>query len=169
MNNNEHNDEEIEIQHRILIEEEDIDISELPPEIRNAMRKFNGKLKEYEETENEDLFLELQQDDIAIADDIMTFVEDIETDEDEDDEDDSYMNDEKEEKPAQKFPQNNPAPHQNAPATDIESKIRATAKNGIISIDDLESILGREPNYPSERIGSLNLTKQYLKPFYEVN
>jgi hypothetical protein len=164
-NNTDHNEDEIEIQHRILIEEEEINISDLPPEVRNAMRKFNAKMKEYEETEDSDLFYELQQDDIAIADDITTWLEDIEGDEnDEQDDDDSYMSDEDEQS------QNSQAKNTNSPTntSDIENKIRANAKNGVISIDDLQSILGREPNYPSEKIGSLVLNKQYLKPFYEL-
>ena len=41
--------EEMSIQHRELIEEEGINISDLPDEIKKDMRNFNSKLKEYEE------------------------------------------------------------------------------------------------------------------------
>ena len=77
------NNEELEIQHRNLIEEEEIVISELPIEIKKQMRDFNEKLKEYEETEDEDLFFELQQDDVLIADNIVTYLEDLEGDDEE--------------------------------------------------------------------------------------
>ena len=41
-------------------------------------------------------------------------------------------------------------------------------KNNIISVQDLEKIIGREPDYPTQKINDLVLRKQYLKPFYEV-
>ena len=84
---------EIEIQHRIVIEEDDIEISELPNEIRNAMRRFNTKLKEFEVSGDADLFHELMQDDIVIADNITTWIEDNLSEEEE--EDDSYADDSK--------------------------------------------------------------------------
>ena len=164
MNPNE--DDELEIQHRTLIEEENLEISELPNEIKSAMRKFNAKLEEYEETGDPELFFELQQDDIAIADDILTFLEDNDEEGEEDEEeDDTYANDEDEDSKSQAQAQVPPAP---AGLSEMEKSIRAVAVNGKISVEDLEKIIKREPDYPNEQVGNLILKKQYLKPFYEV-
>jgi hypothetical protein len=148
---------EIEIQHRIVIEEDDIEISELPSEIRNAMRRFNTKLKEYEVSGDADLFHEIMQDDIVIADNITTWIEDNLSEEEE--EDDSYADDSKQKAQAQ-------APQ--AQASALEQKVRDSIKNGLISVEELEKIIDREPDYPNEQIGNLRLRKQYLKPFYEA-
>ena len=98
MANQEENDE-IEIQHRTLIEEEDIDISDLPSEIRNSMREFNKKLKKYEESGDSKLFFEIQQDDVAIANNILTFIEDEESEEEEETEEEEEGNEEEETTP----------------------------------------------------------------------
>ena len=53
--------EDFDIQHRLLIEEEEIDEDELPLEIQKAIRSFDIKLDMFEETNDARLFLELQQ------------------------------------------------------------------------------------------------------------
>ena len=177
------NDDELEIQHRTLIEEEGLDVAELPNDIKNAMRKFNAKLEEYEESGDAELFFELQQDDVAIADNILTFIEDneaeYEDDEEDDEEDEEDEEDEDEEEAEEddeeddddvnqyqsKTPQ---AQTQAQTVSTIEAKVRSLVKDGKISVNELQNIIGREPDYPSEQIGNLILKKQYLKPFYEV-
>lgn len=200
---NQDDSDEIEIQHRALIEEEGIDISELPKEIRNAMRSFNQKLTQYEDTGEAKLFLQLQQDDVAIANNILTFIEDEEADDEEeeevdlDDEDDEGDEQEvvskkqtqtkqgqgkQQAQQTQKAPQNQPVantstntPVENttpAPAAQSnqsdEDKVKAAMKDGVISVEQLERILNREPDYPYEQVGNLKLKKQYLRPFYEM-
>ena len=161
---------EIEIQHRIVIEEDGIEISELPSEIRNAMRRFNTKLKEYEASGDADLFHEIMQDDIVIADNITTWIEDNLSEEE--DEDDSYDDDSKQKAPPQAQAPQAQAPQAQTPQAKqvhpLEQKVRDSIKNGIISVEELEKIIDREPDYPTDQIGSLRLRKQYLKPFYEV-
>ena len=161
MENND-NDKEIEIEHRLVIEEEEIDINELPEEIRQAMRLFNKKLSKYEQTEDVNLFYELQQDDVAIADGIENWIEDNESDDD--DEDDSYL--ENKSKSQQAAPQQQQAAPQQA--NSIQEKLLAVVKNNTISVQDLQNIIGREPDYPTEKVGNLIFKKQYLKPFYEL-
>ena len=178
MENNDN--KEIEIEHRLVIEEEGIEISDLPKEIRQAMRAFNQKLAKYEQTGNEDLYYELQQDDVAIADGIENWIEDNESEDD--DEDESYL--EQQEAKAQAEAQAKAQAEAQAKAqaeaqakaqasqqnqgSQVEQKILSTAKNNIISLEDLQNIIGREPDYPIEKIGQLTLKKQYLKPFYEI-
>lgn len=164
--------DELDIQHRVIIEEEGIDISELPKEIINAIRNFNIKLDKYEVTGNNDLFFQLQQDDVAIADDIQTFIEDAESEEDEEDE--SYANEDEEDdndgdnKNQSQSQSNQPnQPQQNQLST-LEQLVIQSIKNNMISVEQLEKILKREPDYPNEQVGKIRLRKLYLKPFYEV-
>lgn len=131
--NNQDDQNEVDIEHLLLIEEEDIDISALPSAIRNAMRKFNAKLKEYEETGDSDLYLELMQDDVAIADDITTWLEDTESDDDDDDEDDSYLNDDDSETDTKSTT--------NRSVSELEQKVRAALSNGLISVNSLQEII----------------------------
>ncbi len=154
--------EDFDIQHRLLIEEEEIDEDELPLEIQKAIRAFDIKLDKFEETNDARLFLELQQDDVAIADDIQTFIEDGESDED--DEDDSYADDDDEDE------DNNSQSKatQTATLTDIEKLVLENIKENKISIEKLQQILKREPDYPNQIIGKIRLRKLYLKPFYEA-
>lgn len=154
--------DELDIQHRVIIEEEGIDISELPKEIINAIRNFNIKLDKYEVTGNTDLFFQLQQDDVAIADDIQTFIEDAESEEDEEDE--SYA---AEEGDNENQPNEPNQPQQNQLST-LEQLVIQSIKNNMISVEQLEKILKREPDYPNEQVGKIRLRKLYLKPFYEV-
>ncbi len=191
---NENNNDELEIQHRLYIQEEEINIPDLPSEIKQAMRNFNAKLKKYEESEDEQetetLFLELQQDDVKIADDILTWWEDFNS---EDEEEEEYEEEEEEgegsknvevdskknaqqkvETPAQPKLETPAQPKVETPAQpkveeSMEQKVRNLLKNDVISKSDLENILGREADYPNQIVGNLKLRKQYLKPFYQVN
>ena len=161
--------EDFDIQHRLLIEEEEIDEDELPLEIQKAIRAFDIKLDRFEETNDARLFLELQQDDVAIADDIQTFIEDGESDED--DEDDSYADDadddDDDEDDNSKATQQSQVT-QTATLTDIEKLVLENIKENKISVEKLQQILKREPDYPNQIIGKIRLRKLYLKPFYEA-
>ena len=152
--------EEMSIQHRELIEEEGINISDLPDEIKKDMRNFNSKLKEYEENGDIDLYYELEQDDITIADNIQTWLEDNESDDEDEEDYDPSLNDDNEDN------EDNEDVNQNT--AQIESVIRQNINNGKIEISVLASIIGREPNYPEERIGSIKLRKDYLRTTYSV-
>ena len=161
--------EDFDIQHRLLIEEEEIDEDELPLEIQKAIRTFDIKLDRFEETNDARLFLELQQDDVAIADDIQTFIEDGESDED--DEDDSYADDDDDDDDDED--DNSKATQQSqvtqtATLTDIEKLVLENIKENKISVEKLQQILKREPDYPNQIIGKIRLRKLYLKPFYEA-
>ncbi len=156
--------EDFDIQHRLLIEEEEIDEDELPLEIQKAIRAFDIKLDKFEETNDARLFLELQQDDVAIADDIQTFIEDSESEDDED-EDDSYVDEEEEETTQGQAQIQQQANNQ---ISDLEKLVIGNLKENKISVEKLQQILKREPDYPNQIIGKIRLRKLYLKPFYEV-
>ena len=198
MANQNENNEEV-INHRELMEEEGLSIKDLPKEIQNQIKDFDNKLKKYEQTEDEDeesdIFLELQQDDVNIADNIQNWLEDNNSDgEDEEDYNPDEDDEEEEKKPVanngnNKKPlpkQNQPIPNNNSisntntktnnnagnniisPAKTVEQKIRENINNNVITVDKLTEIIGGEPDYPEHKIGSLRLRKQYLKPFYEL-
>ena len=134
--------EEMSIQHRELIEEEGINISDLPDEIKKDMRNFNSKLKEYEENGDIDLYYELEQDDITIADNIQTWLEDNESDDEDEEDYDPSLNDDNEDNE-----DNEDEEDVNQNTAQIESVIRQNINNGKIEISVLASIIGREPNY----------------------
>ena len=158
--------EDFDIQHRLLIEEEEIDEDELPLEIQKAIRAFDIKLDKFEETNDARLFLELQQDDVAIADDIQTLIEDGESDED--DEDDSYADDADDDEDDYSKATQQSQVTQTATLTDIEKLVLENIKENKISVEKLQQILKREPDYPNQIIGKIRLRKLYLKPFYEA-
>lgn len=157
----ENENEELEIQHREYILEEDIEINDLPNEIKQAMRNFNAKLKRYEDIDDEEeeneLFYELQQDDVAIADDILSWWEDVNS-EDENEEEEEYDLDDDD--------SNNAIKNNNIVV--IENRVRSLITDNKISVSDLTNAIGGEPEYPEQQIGKIRLRKAYLKPYYEV-
>jgi hypothetical protein len=163
----ENENEELEIQHRQYIVEEDIEINDLPNEIKQAMRNFNAKLKRYEDIDDEEeeneLFYELQQDDVAIADDILSWWEDVNS-EDENEEEEEYDLDDDDDDDDDDT--NNAIQNNNIVA--IEQKVRGLIRDNKISVSELSNAIGGEPNYPEQQIGNLRLRKAYLKPYYEI-
>lgn len=176
--------EEIEIQHRVLIEEEELDEAKLPQEIQDMIKVFNEKIIQYEESDgDEKLFLELQQDDVYIADAIETFLEDEEAENEEE------VEVEEEETPAADgaAAQNTNADNTNttevppvvetptAPLTPEEQvvdclkdmKIKGVMER-VVAKNDLERILDKEADYPKEYVGNLTLEKVYMSPFYRL-
>jgi hypothetical protein len=155
----ENENEELEIQHREYILEEDIEINDLPNEIKQAMRNFNAKLKRYEDIDDEEeeneLFYELQQDDVAIADAILSWWEDYNS---EDSEEEEYELDDDD--------SNNAIQKNNLVA--IQQKVRSLIRDNKISVADLSNAIGGDPEYPEQQVGNIRLRKAYLKPYYEV-
>lgn len=96
-NTQQNSDEDIELLHRALIEEEDLDESKFPEDIRELISEFNALEESYEENQTEENFYKLQELDATIADEIQSLIEDekIEDENEEDydpNEDDSKKN-----------------------------------------------------------------------------
>ena len=127
-NNQNENDEEIELLHRSLIEEEGIDTDDLPEDIQELLEKFDKLETEYADNPSEKAFYELQQLDATIADDIQTFIEDEGIDgEDEED----YNPEEEEEEENQSNQTNMKKEKEKADAkakADAEAKAKADAE-----------------------------------------
>jgi GNAT superfamily N-acetyltransferase len=49
-----------------------------------------------------------------------------------------------------------------------EDLVKDNLFDGEISVEKLRSIIGREPSYPTQIVGSMKLTKCFLKPFYKI-
>ena len=49
-----------------------------------------------------------------------------------------------------------------------EESVRKNLENGEICMCKLRKILGREPDYPRQVVGSLVLTKSFLRSFYKL-
>lgn len=49
-----------------------------------------------------------------------------------------------------------------------ESMVTRSLQDGKIHIDTLEMIIGHEPNYPYQYVGTLKLKKCFLKPYYHI-
>lgn len=157
----ENENEELEIQHREYILEEDIEINDLPNEIKQAMRNFNAKLKRYEDIDDEEeeneLFYELQQDDVAIADAILSWWEDYNSEDDSEEEEEYELDDDNDANAIQKNT-----------IIAIQQKVHALITDNKISVSDLTNAIGGEPDYPEQQVGNIRLRKTYLKPYYEV-
>jgi len=157
----ENENEELEIQHREYILEEDIEINDLPNEIKQAMRNFNAKLKRYEDIDDEEeeneLFYELQQDDVAIADAILSWWEDYNSEDDSEEEEEYELDDDNDANAIQKNT-----------IIAIQQKVHALITDNKISVSDLTNAIGGEPDYPEQQVGNIRLRKAYLKPYYEV-
>ena len=162
----ENENEELEIQHREYILEEDIEINDLPNEIKQAMRNFNAKLKRYEDIDDEEeeneLFYELQQDDVAIADAILSWWEDYNSEDDSEEEE--YDLDDDDDTNAD----NDANAIQKNTIIAIQQKVHALITDNKISVVDLSNAIGGEPDYPEQQVGNIRLRKAYLKPYYEV-
>ena len=160
----ENENEELEIQHREYILEEDIEINDLPNEIKQAMRNFNAKLKRYEDIDDEEeeneLFYELQQDDVAIADAILSWWEDYNSEDDSEEEEEYDLDDDNDDSTNKAIQNNN--------VITIQQKVRSLIRDNKISVADLSNAIGGDPEYPEQQVGNIRLRKAYLKPYYEV-
>jgi hypothetical protein len=160
----ENENEELEIQHREYILEEDIEINDLPNEIKQAMRNFNAKLKRYEDIDDEEeeneLFYELQQDDVAIADAILSWWEDYNSEDDSEEEEEYDLDDDNDDSTNKAIQNNN--------VIAIQQKVRSLIRDNKISVADLSNAIGGDPEYPEQQVGNIRLRKAYLKPYYEV-
>lgn len=161
----ENENEELEIQHREYILEEDIEINDLPNEIKQAMRNFNAKLKRYEDIDDEEeeneLFYELQQDDVAIADAILSWWEDYNSEDDSEEEEEYELDDDNDNN-------TNNAIQKNNSVMAIQQRVISLITDNKISVSDLTNAIGGEPDYPEQQVGNIRLRKTYLKPYYEV-
>jgi len=184
-------DENVDLVHRELIEEEDIDISKLPRNIQQLIKQFDGLEESYDETEES--FTELQELDAKIADAIQTFIEDDIDDDDQNNQSnqnqmkEKQKNDEAEAKAKADAKAEADAKakadadkaeadrilaeeaYKKSPEALVE-KIKAKLRDNRISNEDLSALIGvDEADEDNYKIGSLTLKRVYLGDgVYEV-
>lgn len=164
--------------HAQFIEEEGIKISELPEAIKAKLSQFDALAKQYEQEKTQNVFNKLEQLDVLIADDLLTWKQDNEIDDDE--EVDNYEvktkaqeqaeAKEKEEAEKQRLAdEQRIAQEQEAAAKQQEidalnalnESIAAKLKGRRIKRADLEALLGRAAN-KIEQLGSYSFRIVYL-------
>lgn len=184
---------ELDLIHEQLIEEENVNINDLPEEIKRKLKGFNllkGRLKN--NPQDEKLKNTAQRTSINIADEIQTWLE-TDFDENEEEEEDKEENDDAVDKstpPAPKSTNTPPAPKSNnshptsvVPNSNptentpkrfgnlvMEKKILSviSANGGRIDAKTLRDIIQREPNYPTQEVHSIVLKKVFLSSAYKL-
>lgn len=205
--------ENLDLVHLEVIQEEGINVKELPESIQDRLKGFNllyGKLKK--NPEDERLFKVVQNTSTEIGDEIQNWLEsDFDEDEDEEDEEDEdddkeeeqdedEEEEEEEDKNKNNQPKNKPVAPINKPKNTtnnpvnkpkvtpnpihnnsqrgnsygnviMEKKIvdiiKANPSNRI-SIVELSQIIGKEPDYPIQRVHTLTLKKVFLSASYKL-
>jgi FtsZ-interacting cell division protein YlmF len=179
--------EKVDIVHEQLIEQEEIKLVDLPTNIKAKIKGWNllyAKLKKSEDDET--LFRSVQRKSIEIADIIQDFLE-------EDYEEENQEG--KPERKAESSPEGKPEPKtegkpepkaESSPekkeatkiSTDkssfgnivMEKKILSQIEenqNGRIRISQLKSIIGKEPDYPEQKVNNIILRKIFMSSEYK--
>lgn len=183
--------DELEKVHEEVIAEEGINPANLPIDIKKKIRGWEIVLKRLQANpEDKKSFETLQIQSLQIADSIQNYLEEDFEDEDEDgdgdgdgkeskDDNKEPKSDGKEPKSDGKDPKVNQEPK--APTSSqnrdkrfgnlvMEKKILAitNANGGRISINQLEQIIGCEPDYPEQQVHNIRLRKVFMASYYKV-
>jgi len=187
--------DKLKLFHEEIMQEEQINYSELPIIIKKQIKGFNLLKSKLEKKPDEKLFLMLQNRAIKIGDSIQNFVENDYEEEEEEVEEVEKV--EKEEKPKQEVEKkssevkkSNTDNSVKKTEGDTEKKIRqprpVNGKFGNfmmekkilsameledgnkIKISVLETIIGKEPNYPEQEVHNITLRKIFLSNYYRL-
>ncbi len=188
--------ETMDVEHRKLIEEENVNINDLPSEIRAKMRGYNLNLNNYVSNPSPTAKKTVVKLDVEIADMIQTWLDDkLGEAEELDSNDDNTSKFSKktivpdsEPEPAPPVepepiptppvepepiptppvePEPTPAPPAEPEMDANEKALREQWINGVITIPALRALLGREPNYPNQKVGNVTMRKTYGRDEYK--
>jgi hypothetical protein len=182
--------------HEQLIEEEGIKIADLPVGIQTKIRGWNLLFRKLESNPDDSkLFSSLQKQSVEIADKIQDFIEtefEEEQEEEEEEGDGKPKGDEgkpkgdegkpKGDEGKPKSDEGKPKSDEGKPKSDdakprgfgnlvMEKKILAKineSSDGRIRISELESIIGKEPDYPEQKVHTLTLRKVFMSSDYRI-
>ena len=186
--------DKLRVFHEELLQEEEVKVSELPTEIQQRIRGFNLMRKKLSNNpDDEKLFVQIQKQAVKLGDDVQNFIEnDYEDSDDDDDNDDKGEKDDKVKrgKPvASKSNENRPASSKNNQNDDgksskpkpttggkfgnsmMEKKVMSIMQSrgdSRIRITDLESIIGKEADYPEQEVNNIKLRKVFLSSDYRL-
>jgi hypothetical protein len=188
--------DKLKLFHEEILQEEGVKVSELPNELQSKIKGFNLMKKKLEKNpDDERLFIQLQKSAVKLGDAVQNFIENDYDDEDDDDEDDDDSS--KGEKPASKKEGSSddksaskgekPASSKEGSSDDknprtktpsgrfgnsmMEKKIMSIMEargEKRIKISDLESIIGKEPDYPEQEVNNIKLRKVFLSNDYRL-
>jgi hypothetical protein len=170
--------------HQEILEEEGMKNSDLPIELQRRIKGFDLLKSKYEKNpDDEKQFILLQKNAVKLGDAIQNFIENDYDDEDEDeDEDDApkgksekSQSSERSVKSVRSESSSNKAPKKTSGTgfgnLMMEKKILAIMESkgqNRIKISDLESIIGREPDYPEQKVNNITLRKVFLSSDYRL-
>jgi hypothetical protein len=188
--------DKLQLFHEELMQEEGIKVSDLPVDIQRKIRGFNLLKAGYEKNPEERSLINLRKRAIKLGDEVQNYIENDYEDEDEDEDEDENENKNEDKKPSkgEEKPKkektvkserdidsdtkgNNPV--RQKPVTTggkfgnlmMEKKILAIMEakgDKRIKITDLESIIGREPEYPEQVVNNIKLRKVFLSSDYRL-
>jgi len=175
---------ELNLMHEELLEQEDMTIRDLPIELQRQVRGFNLQKKKFGENPNDNEGNRLTRISVDLANKIQNFIEQ----EDEEDEKDEIQEKEKD-KPTKDVVKNETSTNIKSnrqeevkeikkPTTTgisfgnfvMEKKIKLECQEngGRIKITKLASIIGKEPDYPEQKVHTINLRKVFLSSDYRI-
>ena len=184
--------DKLKLFHEEIMQEEQINYSELPIIIKKQIKGFNLLKSKLEKKPDEKLFLMLQNRAIKIGDSIQNFVENDYEEEEEVEEEVQEEEKPKQEveKKSSEVKKSNTDNSVKKTEGDTEKKIRQPRPiNGKfgnfmmekkilsamelqdgnkIKISVLESIIGKEPNYPEQEVHNITLRKIFLSDYYRL-
>ena len=175
---------ELNWMHEELLEQEDMTIRDLPIELQRQVRGFNLQKKKFDENPSDNEGNRLTRISVDLANKIQNFIEQ----EDEKDEKDEIQEKEKD-KPTKNVVKNETPTNIKSnrqeevkeikkPTTTgisfenfvMEKKIKLECQEngGRIKITKLASIIGKEPDYPEQKVHTINLRKVFLSSDYRI-
>jgi hypothetical protein len=171
--------EKVDIVHEQLIEQEEIKLVDLPTNIKAKIKGWNllyAKLKKSEDDET--LFRSVQRKSIEIADIIQDFLEKDYEEESQEPKTEGKPEPKTEGKPepkAESSPEKKEATKISTYKSSfgnivMEKKILSQIEenqNGRIRISQLKSIIGKEPDYPEQKVNNIILRKIFMSSEYK--
>jgi len=184
--------------HEELMQEEGLSIRDIPIELQRQVKGFNVRKKKYEENPSDKEENHLIRLSTQLANNIQNWIENQSDEEDEDEEEDDQVEVKNESRKqaeqntnvgrrrSVEKPLNEPKSEQKSvnkaqvkkPVTTgvsfgnfvMERKIKSIcdANGGKIKITQLIAIIGKEPEYPEQRVHNIKLRKVFLSSDYRI-
>jgi FtsZ-interacting cell division protein YlmF len=170
--------------HEELIEQEGIKLVDLPKPIKAKIKGWNLLYAKLKKSDDETLFRSVQRKSIEIADKIQDFIES-----DYEEENESSSSEPKAEPKAESNSEEKKAEPKAEPKAEKKESTKVSTsnssfgnlvmekkiltqfkenKNGRIRISQLKSIIGKEPDYPEQKVNSITLRKIFMSSEYRL-
>jgi FtsZ-interacting cell division protein YlmF len=175
--------EKVDKIHEQVIEQEGIKVVDLPKDIKAKIKGWNLLYAKLKKSEDETMFRSVQRKSVELADKIQDFIEsDYEEESNSEEKKPEAKTEEKkpEAKAEEKKPEAKTEEKQTTKVTSnkssfgnlvMEKKILTKIqenKNGRIRISELKSIIGKEPDYPEQKVNTITLRKIFMSSEYRV-